>query len=303
MEHGREHTNQNISGKKLLFTTLLNFIITAAEVIGGILSNSLALLSDALHNLSDTVAVLLAWLASKIGERDPNEQNTFGYKRVEILAALFNAVVMAAISFYLFYEAYKRLMNPSEVKGLLMLIVAIIGLIANLVAVLLLKKDATRNLNVKAAYLHLLGDTLSSIAVIIGGILIYFFNINWIDPVITFIIGLYILKETWSILKESVNILMQAVPPELNLKKAEKDIGMVFQVRNIHHVHAWKLDDQRVHFECHVELEKNITISQTQPIKEEIEKLLHDKYNVEHVTLQFETAASCCEPKNLIHHG
>jgi cobalt-zinc-cadmium efflux system protein len=205
--HESHHQPGNVKGNRLLAATILNFIISIAEISGGLISNSLSLISDALHNLSDGLAIFIAWIANKIGRRPSNSKRTFGYKRIEILAAFFNALILIAISLYLFYEAILRMIAPEPVKGLIMLIVALIGLLANLAAVLLLRGDAKRNINVKAAYLHLLGDTLSSVAVIIGGTLIYFFEFYWIDPIITIVIGIYIIKETWTILKQTIDSL------------------------------------------------------------------------------------------------
>ncbi len=182
MNHSHHHIEPNKTN--LLFSVLLNAGITLAEFIGGILSNSLALISDAVHNLSDTMAIVISYVAMLIGKKDSTSKNTFGFKRIEILAALFNAVVLIVISVYLFFEAYKRFLNPEPIQGKIMFIVATIGLLGNLVSVLLLHKDSSHNLNVKAAYLHLVGDTLSSIGVIIGSVLIYFWNIYWIDPLL-----------------------------------------------------------------------------------------------------------------------
>jgi cobalt-zinc-cadmium efflux system protein len=298
--HHDHHHHIEGSGKNLLIATILNAVITVAEVIGGIISNSLALLSDALHNLSDTIAVFIAYVANRYSKKPSNEKRTFGYKRVQILAALFNAVVLIVISVYLFYEAYLRLMEPEPIKGLIMLIVATIGLLANLAAVLLLRKDSGKNLNVKAAYIHLLSDTLSSVAVIIGGILIYLYDWYWLDPIITFLIGIYILKETWAILKETIDILMQGTPKNIDIKQVQQDIEGIDRIENIHHLHIWNLDDQSIHFECHVDLNENIDLKSTESIREKIVKLLEEKYKINHVTIQFEH--KWCDDKDLIHH-
>ena len=185
------HSNDYSSDKSLLFVTFLNVFITVVEIIGGLMANSLALLSDALHNLSDTIAILLAYIARKVSRRDSNEKKTFGYKRIEILAAFFNALVLIGISIFLVYEGINRFYNPEPIKGLLMMVVASAGLIFNLIAVLILKKHSGSSLNIRSAYLHLMGDTLSSFAVIIGGVLIYFFDVYWVDPVITILISMF----------------------------------------------------------------------------------------------------------------
>ncbi len=294
-----DHHHTPVRGNRLLASALLNFIISIAEIIGGLLSNSLSLISDALHNLSDGIAIFIAWMANVVSKRPSNSKRTFGYKRIEILAAFFNALILIAVSVYLFYESVQRIIEPEPVKGMLMLIVAIIGLIANLIAVLLLRFDSKRNINVKAAYLHLIGDTLTSVAVIIGGILIYFLDIYWIDPIITILIGLYIIKQTWAILKQTIDILMQGSPAGMDLEMIRHDLEKIPEIANIHHVHIWNLDDQSVHFECHVDLKENSRISETESIYLHIEKLLKERHHISHLTIQFEYQR--CDDKNIIH--
>lgn len=297
--HSHGHGYNDISEKNLLFVTVLNLLITTAEFVGGFISNSLALLSDAVHNLGDTFAILLTYVANRISKRSANERKTFGYKRIEILAALMNAVVLIVIIVFLFREAWIRINNPEPIKGLIMFVVATIGLLANLLSVILLKKDSGKNINIKSAYLHLLGDTISSVAVIIGSILIYFFQINWVDPVITVIIGLYILKETFSVLKEAVDILMQATPKSVDLSMIKSDLENIEGLDNIHHVHIWNLNDSQIHFECHADVNKDLRISQTNEILKEIESMLKEKFKITHVTIQFEHY--CCDKKELVH--
>ena len=299
-KHGHHHNHQhNLKGKNLLIATVLNLIITVVEIIGGLISNSLALLSDAVHNLGDTIAVLLAYIANLVSRKRADEKKTFGYKRVEILTALLNAVVLIVITIFLFIEAYKRFQDPEPIKGLIMFIVATVGLIANLVAVLLLKGDSHGNLNIRAAYLHLLGDTISSVAVIAGSVLIYFFSIYWIDPVITILIGLYIIREAYIVLKEAVDILMQGTPSSIDLQEIVDEIEKHDDINNVHHVHAWKLDDTQIHFECHIDLHKDLPLSITDNIRSEIESILQNKFGISHVTIQFEY--NCCDQKSMIH--
>jgi cobalt-zinc-cadmium efflux system protein len=290
--------NTEIKGGRLLIATMLNLVISVAEIIGGLLSNSLSLISDALHNLTDGLAIFIAWVANRISKKPSNLKRTFGYKRVEILAAMLNAGVLFFVSIWLFYEAVLRIMHPEPVKGGMMLVVAAIGLVANLIAMILLRKDSGKNINVRAAYLHLLGDTLTSIAVITGGVLIYFFSIYWIDPVITIIIGLYILKETWHILKETNDILMQGVPEGMNIELIRHDLEKIPEIANIHHVHLWNLDDHSMHFECHVELKKDYRLSETGKIQQDIESLLNEKYSIGHITIQFEYQH--CDDRSLV---
>ncbi|MBU2650385.1 MAG: cation diffusion facilitator family transporter [Bacteroidetes bacterium] len=284
---GRNHP-EPVSGRNLVITVFLNLAITIAEVIGGILSNSLALLSDALHNLSDTIALFIAWIANKISRRASNDRKTFGYKRVEILAAFLNSLVLILVSVFLFIEAVKRFMDPEPIRGQIMFIVATAGLAANLISVLILRKDSGKNINIRSAYLHLLSDTLSSVAVIIGGILIYFFDLFWIDPLVTVLISLYILRETWFVFRETVDILMQGTPRGMSLNKIKAEVEKIPGIANVHHVHLWNLNDSLIHFECHVIVSENIRVSDTKPILETIERMLMDQFGITHITVQFE---------------
>lgn len=297
--HGHSHGHHDLNNRSLVIATLMNVVITVAEIIGGIISNSLALLSDAIHNLGDTIAVLLAYIANLISKKDANEKQTFGYKRIEILAALLNAVILIVIIVFIFREAWLRLFNPEPIKGLVMFVIATIGLLANIIAVVLLKKDSKKNINIRAAYLHLLGDAISSVAVIIGSVFIYFFNIYWLDPIITIGIGIYILIETFSILKESVDILMQATPKSIDISALKLELEKIRDIDNIHHVHVWNLNDSQIHFECHADLRNDLPVSDTSKILNRIEDLLKNKFGITHVTIQFEH--DCCDKKQLIH--
>jgi cobalt-zinc-cadmium efflux system protein len=294
----QEHPEKDNPGKNLLFSTLLNLIVSVAEVIGGLISNSLALISDALHNLGDTSALFIAYLAHAVSKKDHTHKKTFGYKRIEILAALFNTIILAVIIVYLFVEAYHRLRSPEPVRGLVMLIVALIGFLANLVSVMLLKKHSEKSINIRAAYLHLLGDTISSVVVIVTALLIYFFDLYWIDPLVTFLLGIYLLKETYLILKEALDILMQSTPQGLDLVEVKHTLESIPEIDNIHHVHAWNLSDQDIHFECHIDLKTDVRISETENIKASIHEVLKNKFNISHVTIQYEY--NCCEDKNMI---
>jgi cobalt-zinc-cadmium efflux system protein len=284
----RNHHHQPVNEKNLLVATLMNAVITVVEFAGGFLSGSLALLSDALHNLSDTFATLIAYLATLIGKRGANQKRTFGYKRIEILSALFNAVVLIVMSFFLIREAYERWNDPKPINSLIMMVVAMIGLLANVFAVIILRKDAGKSINVRAAYVHLIGDSLSSVVVIIGGILIQIFGITWIDPLITVLISLYIIREAFVILKESVSILMQSTPDYLDLQKVKRKVEEIEQVQNIHHIHAWMLTDHEIHLEAHVELGIDLKLSEVGVAQGEIEKMLLRDFRISHVTLQFE---------------
>lgn len=286
----RKHTHHPhpVNENNLLAATFLNLVITVVEIAGGLLSGSLALLSDALHNLSDTFATFIAYLAILIGKREANQKKTFGYKRMEILAALINAVILIVMSVFLIKEAWHRWQNPAPINSMIMLVVGMIGLLANLYAMLILRKDAGKSLNVKAAYVHLIGDSLSSVVVIIGSVLIRIYKIDWIDPIITVVISIYIIRSGFVILKESVNILMQSAPDHLDLTLIKNRVEKTPEVLNIHHIHAWMLTDQEVHLEAHVELKSDLKLSQVKEIQHIIERYLRLDYGIAHITLQFE---------------
>lgn len=282
------HSHQPVNEKNLLVATLLNLVITIAELAGGIVSNSLSLLSDALHNLSDTFATFIAYMAARIGKRKPNTKKTFGYKRVEILAAMLNAVILIVICVFLFKEAYDRFQNPEPIHSLIVIVVAMVGLIGNVLAATILRKDSKKNINVRAAYVHLIGDSLSSVVVIIAAVAIQIFEIYWIDPIITVLIGLYLIREAFIILKEAVNILMQTTPENIDLEKIRRKVEGVEGVSNIHHIHAWNLTDHEIHFEAHIELTEDFKLSAVKPIQDKITKILKSRFRIHHMTLQFE---------------
>ena len=297
MSHSHHHHTTETSGIRLLITIILNFIITIAEIIGGIISGSLSLISDALHNFSDGIAVIISYIAIRLNRRPKDAHYTFGYKRAEILAAVFNASVLIGISLYLFFEAYNRFANPQQIKGGLMIIVAGIGLTANVIGTLLLKSGSKSNMNIRSAYLHLLSDSVSSFGVIIGGIFIYFYDVYWIDPILTVLISLYIIRESWFIVKEALTVLMMATPSDTSITDIEKEIIKLNGILNIHHIHFWQINEKDIHFEAHIEVE-DVLVSQTEEKITEIEKLLHDKFDINHVTIQFESGR--CNEKDLV---
>jgi len=214
--HISQHNNK--SNRRIIITIILNFTISLVEIIGGLLSGSLSLLADALHNFSDGMAILISYLARKMGLRSPDLNMTFGYKRAEILAALLNSSVIIVIAFFLFREAYFRFGDPREITISLMIAVGGFGFIADLVSVYLLYSETHQNLNMRSAYLHLLGDTLSSVGVIIAGIIIYFYRFYLVDPLLTVLIALFILVQGYQVLKQSTLILMERVPTKMNIK-------------------------------------------------------------------------------------
>lgn len=286
-------SNSNKKERNLLLSILINLSITIAEIIGGILSNSLALISDAIHNLNDTLSIFFSYIALKISQKPYNKKWTFGYKRIEIITAFLNTIILIVIVFFISYSAIKRLFDKQEIHSGLMLSIAILGLLGNLFSVVLLHKDSKDNLNIRSAYLHLLGDTISSIAVVIGAIFITLFRITWVDVLITFFIGIIILKEAYKILKQTILILMQTVPADIDIEEVKRSIESIENIKNVHHIHIWNLNDIETHFECHIELEKDYCISITNELTQKISKKLLNNFGIRHVTLQYEYNSNC----------
>jgi cobalt-zinc-cadmium efflux system protein len=274
--------------KKLLITVLLNVIITLAQIAGGIISGSLALISDALHNLSDSVAVTLAWMAGRLALRPRTDRSSFGFQRAEILAAFINALVLIAVSVYLVIEAFRRFVHLREVDPHWMLWLGLLGLLANGISVFILHSGRKENINLKAAYLHLAGDALTSLAVVAGAVAIRFLQWYWVDPMVTLFISGYLLFQTFSILKESVGILMQMSPAGIDPKDVAAAVTGIEWVESVHHIHIWQLNDSKIHFEAHIVLKSDLPVSATFAIRQAIKKDLLSKFGIDHITLQFE---------------
>ncbi|RLD14634.1 cation transporter [candidate division KSB1 bacterium] len=298
MSH-HHHEAGDTASWRLFLTMLLNFVITAVEIIGGIMSGSLSLISDALHNFSDGIAIIISYIAVRLNRRPKTAQYTFGLKRAEILAAIINSSALIIISFFLLKEAYERFTHPSSVSGGLMMGVAGIGLIANVAGTLLLRKGAKSSMNLRSVYLHLLSDAASSVAVILGGAAIYFYEIYWLDPVLTVLIALYILKESMQINKEALQVMLMASPEGISIEALSTTIKEIPGVNNVHHIHLWRLDEHDIHFEAHVEVD-DMPVSAAEEILQKIQKRLLEKFNINHVTVQFEIDR--CQEKTLVAH-
>jgi len=296
-----DHNDHELpTGRNLLISNLMNLIITVSEIVGGIVSGSLALLADAFHNATDTLAGVLALWTLHLGQRAHDEQYTFGYRRAEILSAGINAGAMAVISLILFREAYERFLHPVPIKGGIMLVVALVGLMANFVSVLLLHRSAGESLNIRGAYLHLLSDTLSSVGVVLGGVVVTVWHVTWVDPLVTVLVAAWVLKEAFSVVREAGGILMERAPIGLELARLEADICALSHVKDLHHIHVWQVSDTETMFEGHINVD-DISVSETGPIRAQIQDLLHTKYGITHATLQFEF--ECCKGAGLIVHG
>ncbi|MBI4180460.1 MAG: cation transporter [Chloroflexi bacterium] len=279
---------------KLKFGIMLTVLILVAEVIGGLLSNSLALLSDAGHILVDIIALSLSWYGVKQAERPSSSRMTFGYHRVGVLIAIVNAVSILAIAAVIFSAAYRRLQQPPEVNSLLMLMVATIGLGVNLVVALRLRQERQASLNVRSAFWHIIGDALASVGVIIGGVIILLSGKFWIDPIISMLIGLVIIVSAWSILKEGLSVLLEAPPPQVNVTEMVNTLKQISGVKDVHDVHVWSISPEVHAMSCHILID-DIPISQAASIRQQIENLLLQKFNIRHTALQMECQDCGCE--------
>lgn len=282
--HNQYHPKQK--DRNLVISILLNILITASQIIGGLLSGSLALLSDALHNFSDVISLVVSFGASKLSKRKASIHRTFGYKRAEILAAFINASTLVIVGVLLIVEAFKRFKYPQEIESNLVIWLSIIAILGNGLSVLLLKKDADSNLNMRSAYLHLLTDMLASVAVLVGGLLMKYYSMFWVDSVLTFIIALYLVWVGYDLLKKSTKILMLFTPDQVNIKEVLRAVHKIPKVNKLHHVHVWCLNDDELHLEAHLDLEDDISITQFNSILHQIEDMLHDEFDINHVTIQ-----------------
>jgi cobalt-zinc-cadmium efflux system protein len=295
--HSHNHSHQ-VKGKTLLISILLNIVITVAQVIGGLVSGSLSLISDALHNFSDVISLIMSYIANLFAKKDASIQRTFGYKRAEILAAFINASTLIIVAVILIFEAIKRFKHPEEIESNIVIWLSLLGIIANGLSVLLLKKDAKANMNMKSAYLHLLTDMLASVAVLIGGLLMKYYQLFWVDSVLTLLIALYLIWVGFDLLKDSFKVLMLFTPENIHVQDIVEEIQKINTIKNVHHIHLWQLNEQEIHFEAHIDFDTDISLSQFSSILSDIEELLHHKFEINHVNIQPEYGV--CGDKNVI---
>ena len=294
------HHHHDVSGKNLFITIVLNIIITLSQIIGGIFSGSLALLSDAMHNFSDVLALVIAYGANRLAAKDNTKDKTFGYKRAEVIAALFNASVLVCIGVFLIIEAFQKFNHPESINSVWVIALGVLSIVLNAASVLLVKDDAHDNMNIKAAYLHLLTDVMTSVAVVGGGVLMYYFEIFWVDPLISVVIALYLIWASFGLIKESTAILMQFTPKEIDLDTVEKRIIQEEKIDNAHHVHVWKLDDHRIHLEAHLDFNENISLQEATEVIDRLEVILHKTFDITHTTFQCEY--NRCDNKEIINN-
>lgn len=285
--HTHNHSHHKLSGRNLLISIILNILITTAQIIGGIVSNSLALISDAVHNLSDVISLVISYVANLLtNKKKQTLEKTFGYKRAEIIAAFINAATLIVIAIFLGIEAIKRFDNPSVINSELVIWLALLGIAFNGFSVLLLRKDATHNMNMRSAYLHLLSDMLTSVAVLIGGLLMKYFEIYWVDAVLTILISIYLLQMSWRIFIDSLKILMLFAPDHIKINDVVNELSKNKAIRNIHHIHIWQLNERDCHFEAHIEFKSDIKLSEFDNICNDLEKTLLDNFHINHCNFQ-----------------
>ncbi|MEA2059353.1 MAG: cation diffusion facilitator family transporter [Thermodesulfobacteriota bacterium] len=276
------------SGTRLLITLGLNLIIPVIQVIAGLFAHSMALISDATHNFSDFSAILISYIAFRIGKKGVSHQNTFGYKRAEIIAALVNVIILSGACVFILYGAFQRLAAPETVSGHVVVWAALVGILGNGFSAWLLYRDSKDNLNIKGAFLHMLGDFLTSIAVMISGLIMMVKPWFWIDPVLSVLIAVFILKNCWGILNASTKILMNATPENFNIKEVHAHLMEMEGIKNVHYIHAWPVSSSGISFSCHLVVADQM-LSQAETILQKARHSLRHSFGIDHCVLQLET--------------
>jgi cobalt-zinc-cadmium efflux system protein len=287
MEHAHTHNTEAMGDRRLAGAVSINVLLTVVQITGGVLSGSLSLIADALHNLSDAASLGIALFARKIGRKPADQFKTFGYRRAEVIAALINLTTLIMIGFYLIYEAVWRFIEPKEIEGWTVIIVAGFALVVDVVTAALTYAMSRKSMNIKAAFLHNLSDALGSVGVIVAGTLILLYGWYWMDTVLTLAIAGYVLWQGFTMLPETIHLLMEGTPAHLSIEDVIEAMEKVAGVENVHHVHIWQLDERRNAMEAHVvsSVDQLADIEQT---KAALKKLLAERFSVEHSTLEFE---------------
>ncbi len=291
--HNRQAT------RRLALSLFLTLGFVVVEVIAGLWSNSLALLTDAAHNATDVIALGLSWFAMRLTLRPPSLGRTYGYQRAGILVALVNSVSLLAISGGIFYEAYRRFISPPEVQAGILVGVGTLAFLVNLVTAWLVHKGSNHDLNLRSAFVHLMGDVLSTLGAVIAGVVIYFTGWNILDALVSVLIGVLILWNAWGILREALDILLENTPRDVDVDSLLRDIQTVAGVRGVHHLHIWSITQSLRALSAHI-LTDNIQLCEGADIRARICTLLEDRYQISHATLQLECAA--CAPDGLCCH-
>lgn len=288
--HGHDHGLPGLetTGGRLLLTLVINLVIPVAQVAGGLLANSMALISDALHNFSDFLALLIAYVADSIGKRPPSAKNTFGYQRAEILSAALNVLTLAVAAGVIVYGAVDRLLHPQAVQGGMVALIAALGVAGNGYSAVLLHRDSKNNLNIRAAFLHMVGDALTSVAVLVNGVILMFAPWTFLDPLLSLVISALILKSCWGVLREAGLILMNATPLGLDVEEVRAALQAVPGVVGVHHLHAWNISSSSIGFSCHIVV-RDQPVSHTAGLSGELRRMLWSGFRIDHPIFEFET--------------
>jgi len=292
-DHGASHANEKTLAYALALTT--TFLI--AEIVGGLLTRSLALLSDAAHMMTDAAGLAIALVAIRIARRPADRKRTFGYYRFEILAAAFNAVLLIFVAAYILFEGYKRIASPPTIQSTGMLVVAIIGLIVNFISMRLLQGGSDKSLNVKGAYLEVWSDLIGSVGVIAAALTIRFTGWAWVDAVVAVAIGLWVLPRTWVLLKESLNILLEGIPEGVDIDAIEQAVLKIPGVTGVHDLHIWALSSGKISLTTHLTIASE---GEHQSILNAVSSILASTFNIHHTTVQIENA-ECAVPETVDH--
>lgn len=287
-DHHHHHDVADTSDARLIFAIGLNVLLTVAQVIGGLLGGSLALVADALHNLNDAAALLLALIARRVARKPADEKRTFGYRRAELIGALINLTLLILVGLYLIYEAVSRAFNPQPVQGWIVIILAGVAFLVDAFTVLLTWAMSKGSLNVRAAFVHNMADAAASIGVMVAGTVILLFDWYWADLLATVVISAYILWEGFGMMRQTIRILMDSVPEDIDLNELVATMESVEHVENVHHVHMWQLDEHHRALEAHVLIDTE-QLPQIEAIKTALKELLHERYDIDHSTLEIET--------------
>lgn len=288
--HTHAHDLDDGNSRRIGITLVLVVAYMVAEVAGGLLSNSLALLADAGHMLSDAGALLVALVAMRIGRRPPSETHTFGYRRAEILAALANGAALIAIAGYISYHAISRLQSPPEVRGTLMFAVATGGLVINVIGLVILRGGKSENLNVRGAWLHVAADALGSVGAMSSGALVVLFGWDWADPVASLVITALVVYSAWSLLKQATAVLMQAIPAGMNLGSVERALTAIDGVLDARDLHVWSVTNERAVLSAHLTVRPD---ADRQAVIDEIHLHMQERFGVRHTTIQLDCPEEC----------
>lgn len=295
--HRPNHKPEASWGKRLFITMAMNLIIPAVQIVAGIMAGSMALISDALHNLSDFASILISYMALKIGKRGPTLSLTFGYQRVEIMAAVFNVALLFGAALFIAVEGWGRLKNPAAIQGNIVIGAALLGVVANGISTWMLHAGSKENLNLRGAFLHMLTDALTSLGVAVLGLVWLFYPWYWLDPVVSWVIVVLILYSGWGLLKEALLILMNATPPGIDLEAIQKAVEALEGIERLHHLHVWSPSSGTIALAAHVIVPDQM-LCQVDDLSKKVRELLLSEFNIDHPILQFESKSQ--EPQDLL---